>query len=404
MELNNKNMKIMLKRMNPLVLVVFTVIILHSCRTGTGDKAENTYTAGPGSSGFSFYVGTYTGQVSRGIYKYRMHTDGTLEFSGLAAETENPSYLALSPGGEFLLAVNENSPSGTVTSFRIENDSLVPLSRQPSGGEHPCYVSISEAGYVLTANYSSGSVGLLKIDSRGELSEILDIQHHKGKGSTDRQKGPHAHSVYFEPGTSRIISADLGTNEIWFSVLDTLQSRLLPSKQENLSMARGAGPRHIAIHPDGKNIYVINELNSTVTLLEKNASGEFVRGPSFTTLPAGYEGPNYCADIHISPDGRFVYASNRGHNSIAIFRVEPVRGALELSGHISSCGEWPRNFTLSPGGDYLLVANQHSDNIVSFKRDISTGFLEAVDTAEVPSPVCIAFRQKGTDAAARHSF
>lgn len=397
-------MKIMLKHLNPLILIAFTVIILHACRTGTGDKAENTKTAMAVSPGFSFYVGTYTGQGSRGIYKCRMHKDGTLELSGLAAETENPSYLALSHCGEFLLAVNENSPSGTVASFRIKDDSLVPVSRQVSGGEHPCYVSINEAGYVLTANYSSGSVGLLKIGSNGELSEILDIQQHKGKGLTDRQKGPHAHSVYFETGTSRIISADLGTNKIWFSVLDTLHARLLPSKQESLSMAPGAGPRHIAFHPDGNYIYVINELNSTVTLVEKDPNGEFVRGPSYTTLPVGYEGPNYCADIHISSDGRFVYASNRGHNSIANFRVEPVTGALDLAGHSPSSGEWPRNFTLSPCEDYLLVANQHSDNIVSFKRDISTGFLYAIDTIDMPSPVCIAFMKLNIDAAARDLF
>lgn len=390
--------------MKTLVLYIFALILLHACQTGTGDKTSNKGTAGSEMPGFSFYVGTYTGEESRGIYKCLVNNRGMLELKDLVSETANPSYLALSHDGEFLLAVNENSPAGTVESYRVGEDTLLYVSSQASGGEHPCFVSINEAGYILTANYSSGSVGLLKMDQSGELSDLLDIQQHSGEGSTDRQQGPHAHSAYFEPGTSRVIAADLGSNEIWFSLLDTLQSRLLPAAQHSLGMAPGAGPRHIAFHPDGKYIYVINELNSTVTLVEKDEGGEFVRGTSFTTLPPDYAGPNFCADIHISSDGRFVYASNRGHNSIAIFEVEPETGALHLSGHSSTCGEWPRNFALSPGEEFLLVANQHSDNIVSFKRDIPGGKLEAIDTIEVPSPVCIAFSKLSSGTAAKGSF
>ena len=389
--------------MKTLGLYIFALILLHACQTGTGDKTHNKGTAGSELPGFSFYVGTYTGQESRGIYKCRMNNRGMLELAGLVSETDNPSYLTLSHDGEFLLAVNEKSPSGTVESFRIRADSLLHVSRQASGGEHPCFVSINSAGYVLTANYSSGNVGLLKMDKSGELSEVMDIQQHSGMGSTDRQQGPHAHSAYFEPGTSMVIAADLGSNEIWFSLLDTLQSRLLPSEPYSLSMEPGAGPRHLVFHPDGKCLYVINELNSTVTLVEKKESGEYVKGPSFTTLPADYEGPNYCADIHITPDGRFVYASNRGHNSIAIFRVEHGTNDLDPAGHSSTGGEWPRNFALSPGEEYLLVANQHSDNVVSFKRDSSSGRLSPVDTLSLPEPVCIAFSKPGTGTAAKSS-
>jgi len=387
-------MKAMPKPIKALVAVIFTAIVLQSCITGPGDKTRKAGTAGSASSGLTFYVGTYTGQESRGIYKCRINSGGKMELRGLVSETENPSYLALSHNGEYLLAVNENSPTGTVESFRIGDDTLLFISRQATGGEHPCFVSINEKGYVLTANYTSGNVGLLKMDSTGELSEILDIQQHEGKGLTERQQGPHAHSAYFEPGTPGVISADLGTNEIYFYILDSLQSRLVPPDQKSLRMTAGAGPRHMAFHPGGKYIYVINELNSTVTLVEKDEGGEFVRGASFTTLPAAYEGPNYCADIHISSDGRFVYASNRGHNSIAIFGVEPETGALQLSGHSSTCGEWPRNFTLSPGEDYLLVANQYSGNIVSFRRDSSGGGLSPVDTLSLADPVCLLFSRK----------
>ncbi|MDT8400678.1 MAG: lactonase family protein [Bacteroidales bacterium] len=378
----------------PLILIISAAIIMNACRPRTADNYGDSGTAAGELAGFLFYVGTYTGSESRGIYKSLLGEDGSLRLSGLATQTENPSFLALSPCGDFLLAVNENSPAGTVESFRIKDDSLVLVSRQSSGGEHPCYVSINEAGYVLTANYSSGNVGLLKMNKGGRLGELLDIQQHTGKGSGDRQEGPHAHSVYFEPGTSMVISSDLGTNEIWFSVLDTVQGRLLPANQQNLMMEPGAGPRHMAFHPNGSYIYVINELNSTVTLVKKNKSGEYEKGLSFTTLPAGYEGPNYCADIHIAADGRFVYASNRGHNSIAIFKVEPETGILTPSGHCSSSGEWPRNFVLSPDENFLLVANQNSDNIVSFKRDINSGLCEPVDTISIPDPVFILFGKK----------
>ncbi|MEA1885637.1 MAG: lactonase family protein [Bacteroidota bacterium] len=346
----------------------------------------------PVGSALPFYIGTYTGSGSRGIYKGLLDNEGHIELKGLAAETENPSFLAFSTNGEFLLAVNEIGPEGKLESFRIEGDSLILVSRSSSGGAHPCFVSLNNDGYILTANYSSGTVGLLKMNNKGELNGLLDAQQHRGSGTTNRQKGPHAHSAMFEPASTGVISVDLGTNELWFSELDTIGEKLLPAKQGRLAMDPGAGPRHLAFHPTGKWLYVINELNSTVTLVKKNETGIFERGPSYSTLPASYEGDNYCADIHISSDGNYVYASNRGHNSIAIFKVENKTGSLIPSGHSPTCGEWPRNFALSPGEDYLLVANQHSNNIVSLRRDRLSGSVEAVDTIKVTSPVCILFR------------
>ena len=373
------------------LILILSLLTLSGCHNSSKNNSAGINTRNLGVSAVSFYVGTYTGSGSRGIYKYLMYSDGRIELKSLAAETENPSFLALSTNRNFLLAVNENSPEGFVESFRIKGDSLVRVSRSPSGGIHPCFVAINENDYVLTANYSSGTVGLLKLDSTGKLSELLDVHQHTGSGTTNRQRGPHAHSAHFEPGTSKVISVDLGTNEIWFSDLDTMQEKLLPSNPQKLRMDTGVGPRHMVFHPNGKWIYVVNELNSTVTLVKRNIRGEFEKGPSFTSLPADYEGPNYCADIRISSDGRFVYASNRGHNSIAIFKTDEDKGILNPVGNQSTCGDWPRNFTLSPAEDYLLVANQNSDNIVSFKRDMKTGYIEPVDTIKTPSPVCILF-------------
>jgi len=367
------------------LIVILAFLLLYGCQTGSVKDAQDP------SSG-SFYVGTYTGSGSMGIYRCIMHKDGSLGKICLVARTENPSFLTFCTDGEFLLAVNENSPEGTVELYSEKGDSLILIDRGSSGGAHPCFISVNEEGWILTANYSSGTVGLLNIDSTGGLGELLDVQQHTGSGTTERQQGPHAHSAWFVPVSKLVISVDLGTNELWFSELNTIRKKLVPAEQVKLSMDPGAGPRHLAFHPELPWIYVVNELNSTVTLVMKNKSGFYERGQSFTTLPEDYDGANYCADIHISSDGKFVYASNRGNNSIAIFKADQKDGTLKPVGHQSTCGEWPRNFTLSPCENYLLVANQHSDNIVSLKRDKYTGLIEPVDTISIPSPVCILFR------------
>ena len=366
------------------LIVILAFMSLFGCQTGSVKDTRDLSTV-------SFYVGTYTGSGSRGIYKCLL-LNGKIELTGLAAETENPSFLAFSTDGEFLLAVNENSPEGTVESYRVKDDSLVLTGSSSSGGAHPCYLTINKNNYVLTANYSSGTVGLLRMSGTGKLGELLDVQQHTGSGITERQQEPHAHSAVFEPGYTKIISADLGTDELWFSDLDTIRGKFLPAEQQRLQLNPGAGPRHLSFHPNGSWIYVVNELNSTVTLVKRNAGGIFEKGPSFETLPEDYNGDNYCADIHISSDGKFVYASNRGNNSIVIFKADQKDGTLKPVGYQSTCGEWPRNFALTPGEEYLLVANQNSDNIVSFKRDNYTGLIEPVDTISIPSPVCVLFR------------
>jgi len=380
MFMHHLSIKNMLKKLFPLVLA----LILISCK----NKKETTPSM---DKNFPLYVGTYTKGDSKGIYKYILHKDGKLTKIGLAAKSENPSFLAFSSDKKYLLAVNETNPkggTGSVESFLINNDSLLLINRSSSGGAHPCFVTSNKSGFVLTANYSSGNVGLLKLNKNGELSDILDIQQHVGKG----QKIPHAHSAWFDFDDKSIISIDLGTDELLFSKLDVQQQKLTPSNPYKIRLKSGAGPRHLSFHPNKKWIYVVNELNSTITYLQKNDSGKYDSISSVSTLPKGYSKSNSCADIHISSDGKFVYASNRGHNSIAIFEVNVNNGSLKIIGHESTKGDTPRNFSLSPDGDFLLAANQLTNNIVTFKRDKKTGQLKYISQIAAPTPVCILFQ------------
>ncbi len=338
----------------------------------------------------SFFVGTYTSELSEGIYNYLLHSDGSLTQVGLALKTENPSFLALTADKKYLLAVNEKE-LGTVESFSVNVETLIFNSRQPSGGKNPCFVTINTSGFVLTANYSSGNIGLLKLDDMGHLSDILDIQQHEGGGGSERQGVPHAHSAWFELSGDGVISVDLGTNDLWFSRLDQDKQKLIMSNQLKLDLEPGAGPRHLAFHPDGKWFYSVNELNSSVTLINKTDTGVFEKGPSVSALPVGYTDPNTCSDIHISRDGKFVYVANRGHDSIAVFKASFMDGSLTLLGHKSTGGKGPRNFTLSPDEKYLLIANQQTNNIVVLKRDVKSGLLKYKTQIEAPTPTCIVF-------------
>ncbi len=367
-----------------IITSILVLILLAGCHFVNNEaKQEN--------SSYSFYVGTYTNAESQGIYKYLLQKDGSLKRIGLVAKSEDPAFLAISADKKYLLAVNEidNDGVGTVESYLIQGDSLVLISSSSSGGAHPCFIAVNESGFVLAANYTGGSVGLLKLNE-GVLSPLLDVQAHSGSGPHESQQGPHAHSAWFE-AVDNIISVDKGTDEIWFSQLDTRLQKLIPSDPQTLKMEPGAGPRHLTIHPNGHWIYVLNELNCTVTLVQKSDNGNYIKGVSVSTLPIDYSEPNSCADIHISSDGKFVYASNRGHNTIAIYSVNADNGSLNLVGHQPTLGYAPRNFSLSPDDNFLLVANRHTNNIVSFKRDKITGLLLKVDQIEAPTPVCILF-------------
>ncbi len=342
-----------------------------------------------------FYVGTYTNGESEGIYSFALNKRGIIKPLGLAATSDNPSFLAMSADKKYLLAVSEtkkNNGMGSVESYRVAGKKLRRKSQKPSGGTHPCFVTINPDGDVLVANYTGGNVGLLKLGKNGKLSGLLDVEQHEGKGITDRQESPHAHSAWFEPDGSGIITADLGTNELWFSEIEKGSQKIIPRNPHKLAMASGAGPRHLAFHPNQKWIYVLNELNNTITLVEKNKTGEYSTGPSISTLPPDFDQFSKCAHIVISMDGKFIYASNRGHNSIAIFGVSPNDGKLNLLGFEVTHGDSPRHFALSQDEEFLVVANQNSNNLVSFKRDKSTGLLKFVGEVEAPAPVCVLFK------------
>lgn len=340
-----------------------------------------------------FFVGTYTDGGSEGIYCYELYPDGRIVSVGLAAKTDNPSFLTITADGQYLLAVNEldQNGSGFVSSFKIMGDSLAILTQQNSGGAHPCFVTVNKDGYVLVANYTGGNVGLLQLDQHGRLGNLLFVKQHFGKGTTDRQQSPHAHSAWFVPGSDEVVTADLGTNSLWFSKLDTVNKRLSAIEPEQLPMAEAAGPRHLSFHPGGQWMYVLNELNATVSVVKKDTEGKYVPADSYPVLPADFTGQNTAADIHISADGKFLYTSNRGHNSIAMFSIDQQNGGLNLLGFQDVHGNWPRNFTLSPDGKFLLVANRYSNNIVVFRRDTESGLLVYVAEAAAPSPVCLVF-------------
>jgi len=334
---------------------------------------------------YVFYLGTYTDGESQGIYKYLLTKNGEIKLQGLQAKTPNPSFLAINADHRFLLAVNENNP-GTVSVFAVKADTLHFINRQYAGGDAPCYLAINPNGWVLTANYGSGTVGLHKIGSSGQLSPLLDSQKHR---FNNRQ--PHAHSVLFYPKSQQIISADLGTNQLWFSRLDTLNEKIIAGEQNPLEMPTGSGPRHMVLHPNLPILYVANELGNTVSVIEKAPDSSWKLLNSYSTLPDGFKETNYVADLHLSPDNRFLYVSNRGSNTLAIFNVSNDGKKLKLIDFEPVHGNWPRNFALTPDGRYLLVANQKSNNLSLFLRDNSTGKLKFISKIKAASPVFILF-------------
>lgn len=372
--------------MNKYLIVFVSIIFVTACTEKPKQMQEERTLQQT-----AFYVGSYTDQKSEGIYKYYLQEHGKLKKAKLVARSESPSFLAFSADQKRLLAVNETDKAegqGTVEVYTIGTDTLLFQKRVQSAGAHPCHITTNEQDYVLVSNYSSGTVALSKLLKNNNL-ELKDINRHEGNGTTDRQESAHAHSSWFSPYDSSIISADLGTNELWItSILKSTEK--LDSTKNTIAMADGAGPRHVAFHPKLEIIYVINELNSTVTSLARNKDGNYRILQSISTLPVDYKENNQCADIHISSDGLFLYASNRGHNSIAIFSID-TSGSLTSVGFEPTKGEWPRNFAISPDQMYLVVANQFSNNLVSFERNPATGKLTFVDKIEAFSPTCVVF-------------
>jgi len=371
---------------------------------GIGLLGAYTLRAGAWSNQNGFqhlYVGTYTTDTkSEGIYAYRMGDTGGLQRTGSFKST-NPSFLTTDRSKRYLYAVNElgefgGKPGGSVSAFGIDpiTDALTFLNEQPSLGADPCHLTIDrKKRALLVANYTGGNVSVLPIGSDGKLGPATDLENHEGSGPKEQQKGPHAHCIILDPSERYALAADLGIDKVMIYKFDSAKGKLEPGKQPWVQLKAGAGPRHLTMHPNGRWVYVINELDSTMTVLHYNkGKGTLTELETVSTLPADFSGVSYCADVHVSAGGRFLYGSNRGHNSIVVFEIERGTGKLKLIQHMSSGGDWPRNFAIEPYGRYLLVANQRSNAVVTFRINSETGELRPTGNIEqIPSPVCLKF-------------
>ena len=352
------------------------------------------------------YIGTYTRRESfvdgkaEGIYIYHLDpVTGALTYAATVGGVVNPSFLAIGSQGNHLYAVNEitgdHGSDGTVSAFAIEPDTadLVYLNKQTTHGLAPCYVSLDGTGrHVLVANYESGSLCVLPVQDDGRLGEATDVVHLRGSGpNPQRQESPHAHMILPGPGGQTLYAVDLGTDKIMLYHLDLECGKFLQADPPWIQLTPGTGPRHLAFHPNGRFAYAISELQSTVTVFQCDEShGGLEPVQTISTLPDDFEGQNLGAEIAVAPSGRFVYASNRGHDSIVIYGVEPATGKLSLVGHEPSQGTGPRFFTIDPAGHLLLVANQDSDTVVTFWIDEHSGELAATGhVSQVPTPVCL---------------
>jgi 6-phosphogluconolactonase len=345
------------------------------------------------------FIGAYTGEKNgraKGIYVFTFDPEnGVIEDMRLAAEAANPSWLCVSPSGEYLYSVNEMSfngeNSGALSAYKIRKDGgLKFINQKKSCGGAPCHLAMDDRGTVIIcSNYSNGILSVFRLLKDGGIDEAAQIIKFSGKGPNPlRQNGPHAHSFWFDKNYSRGFACDLGTDRVMCYDIDRNNAGYLkPSDVPWYNSSSGAGPRHMAFNPAGGAVYLLNELNSTIEVLKPYP---FEKIQTISTLPGGFQGNNTAAAIRTSPDGNFVYASNRGHDSIAVFKAQGKEGTLELKTITSSGGAVPRDFNLDPAGNFLLSANQDSDNLVVFRVD-KNGKIEKAGEYPAPSPVCVIF-------------
>ena len=361
--------------------------------------AEGTVAA---DDAWHLYVGTYTEPgKSRGVYRMRVdRASGALGVDGVAVEARNPSFLALAPDGRALYAVNEltqfeGSASGALTALGRDpaTQALTVRGQRASRGGAPCYVSLDRAGrHALVANYVGGNVAVFPVGAAGVGAATAFVQH-EGRGpNAARQAAPHAHCILLDPGNRFALVADLGIDRVRVYAFDAATGTLAPGPVPEVALRPGAGPRHVAFAPDGRTVYLVNELDSTLVAFDYEAErGALRERQLLSTRPAGASGENFPADLHVHASGRFVYASNRGDDTIAVFAVAGD-GRLSLVQTVPTGGRWPRNFALDPAGRLLLVANQRSDSVVAFRVDQATGQLTPTGSpAALPAPVCLLF-------------
>jgi 6-phosphogluconolactonase len=374
---------------------LLAVVVSTFCDAGAAAKAGK----------YLMYIGTYTeqGSKSKGIYVYRYDADNAkLMPLGLAAETINPSFLALHSNHRFLYAVNEvqnykGESSGGISAFAINRATgrLTLLNEVASRGADPCYITLDNSGkHVLVANYTGGSVAVFPILENGGLAEASGFVQHTGHGPNPaRQEGAHAHSIDLSADNRFALVDDLGLDELLVYRFDGAKGALTPNDPKYASLDPGAGPRHFAFHPNGKFAYVVNEMGSSVTAFRYDAaSGALQSLQTISTLPKDFTGHNDDAEVQVHPSGKFLYASNRGHDSIAVFAIDQNKGMLTNLEYAPTKGSTPRSFAIDPTGRLLFAANQKSDNIVIFRIDPRSGRLTPTgEVLDVGSPVCVKF-------------
>ncbi len=380
-----------LPTLGPLALLLTTCLALPA-----GEKKPEKFTV---------YVGTYTrGTKSEGVY--RMDLDaatGKLTAPAVAGKTVNPSFLALHPSGKYLYACGEiddfegkGKRTGALNAFALDDKGdLTFLNAQSSEGAGPCHVVVDKAGkHAFCANYGGGTAAVLPIGGDGKLGKATDVVRHKGSSvNKRRQEAAHAHSINLDPANRFAFVADLGLDKVMIYRFDAESGKLTPNDPPFVALAPGAGPRHFAFHPNGKFAYVINELGSTLTALSYDAkTGKLEELQTVSTLPEGGHKSNGTAEVVVHPSGKFVYGSNRGHDSIAIFQVDETTGKLTPAGHQGKGVKVPRNFAIDPTGTWCLVANQGAGTVLVFRVDPKTGALEPTGyKVDIPAPVCVRF-------------
>jgi 6-phosphogluconolactonase len=352
---------------------------------------------------YLMFVGTYTDKGSKGIYAYRFDpVTGESDAIGMVAETANPSFLAVDPNHKYLYAVNETDNfngghTGAVSAFAIDRDNgrLTLLQQVSSLGADPAHVSLDKTGhYLLVANYTSGNIAVFPVENDGQLGPRSAFVQHAGSSvNKERQAGPHAHEILASNDNQFVLTADLGLDELLVYRFDPKIGSLTPNDPAFAKISPGAGPRHFAIAPSGKFIYLVNEMASTITVFAYTASsGKLREQQTISTLPADFKGENTTAEIEVDAKGKFLYASNRGDDSIAVFAVDPHNGKLSFVQRVPTGGKAPRHFTLDPTGKWMFAANQNSNSITIFGVDPNTGRLTPTSHAvQVATPVCVVF-------------
>lgn len=352
---------------------------------------------------FLLYIGSYNQSRRRGIHAFRFDAaTGRLSALGLAAEAVNPTFVTVAPGSRFLYATKEvarhaGKRSGAVRAYSIDRKTgkLRFLNEVASGGTVPCYVALDKTGrYAMVANYGSGSVEVIEVRKDGRLGKVTAFAQYAGTSvNPERQEGPHAHSINVSPDNRYAFAADLGLDKVFVYRFDPKSGALVPNRPAYAPVNPGSGPRHIAFAPNGRFVYVIGEMKSNITTFAYDAArGTLRKLQTISTLPKGYKGQSDCAEVAVSGSGKFVYASNRGHDSIAVFAADAKKGTVTAVECVPSGGKVPRHFAIDPTGAFLLVANQESNLVTVFAIDGKTGRLVATgETAEVSSPACVRF-------------